>query len=310
MIWEDREIKKIIKELSYKRRKKSVSSKTGDNIIAPRFVFVCGKKETGESEDRTIRGTIVQYLENNTQKSDYGKRVFICMPIISENLYSNDFAEDLFSFEKMLAEISHKIIIPAESQGTFCELGAFTMNKECLKKLIVINENKVEYRDSFITQGPIKLIENQNEDNVVLYSNPFAEDISFVNMLESLIKEEYEIKINTDFSKVILKSLIYELSGIIEIFQPINSSEIEYLYKRIMGINNYTILNQSEHKVINIKKTVLLMEKMGIINASEDSRYTLNKRISCYNIPFSINRKEAMEYRIIYLNRLQKLIKK
>lgn len=57
----------------------------------------------------------------------------------------------------MLAETSQKLIIVTESVGTFCELAAFVMNDNCCEKTIVINEDHLDYKKSFVTRGPIKM---------------------------------------------------------------------------------------------------------------------------------------------------------
>lgn len=60
----------------------------------------------------------------------YGTQNEAVLCIIAEKLYVQDLSEDIFSFEKMLAEISDRIIIVAESPGEhFCELGAFVRMK-------------------------------------------------------------------------------------------------------------------------------------------------------------------------------------
>ena len=82
----------------------------------------------------------------------YGTQNEAVLCIIAEKLYVQDLSEDIFSFEKMLAEISDRIIIVAESPGTFCELGAFVMDEDCRRKTMVINEDNADYENSFITK--------------------------------------------------------------------------------------------------------------------------------------------------------------
>lgn len=305
-IWEDIVIKRILEEIKKEAREKSASTSKDSNLTAPRFVFVCGKKLEDGAE--TIRSIIIDNLEKEKVSNDYGKESQSVLCVVSENLYVQDLAEDIFTFEKMLAEISHKIIIVAESPGTFCELGAFVMDSEFSKKTIVINEDIDEYKDSFITRGPIKLLENHDEGSVILHKGlaRIKTNIEFQHRLKDIAREKLSIPPNLKSEEIELQSLIYELANIIELFAPLESPyEIEWLYKEIKGFKNYTIRNVEDHKIKNIKMVLNLMERMRLICRS-NGYYYLNKRISCYNILLTISRKRFNEIRIAYLNRLEK----
>lgn len=45
---------------------------------------------------------------------------------------------DILTFEKLLAIISDEIIIITESAGTYCELGAFVLNDDFMKKQLLL----------------------------------------------------------------------------------------------------------------------------------------------------------------------------
>ena len=305
-IWEDKVIKKILEEIKQKVRKRDASTVKDSNLTAPRFVFVCGKKREDEAE--TIRSITIDNFEKKKVSNDYGKKCQSVLCVVSENLYVQDLAEDIFTFEKMLAEISHKIIIISESPGTFCELGAFVMDPESSKKTIVINEDNKDYKDSFITKVPIKLLENQDERCVILHNgiSRIKTNTEFYRRMEDIANEKLIISPNFDPEEIRLQSLIFELANIIELFSPLESAyEVELLYKRIKGFKSYTIKNTMSHKLKNIKMVLNLMEKMKLIYRS-NGYYHLNNHISCYNILFTISRKEYNEIKITYLNRLEK----
>lgn len=304
-IFEDKDIIKLIDELKSKSRKENISTKKTKNLSAPRFVFVCGKEIIEEEE--TIRKHTINALEEYKISSCYGSEHENVLCVISEYLYIQDLAEDIFSFENMLAELSDKIIIVAESPGTFCELGAFVMDEECRKKTIVINEDKDEYKNSFITKGPIKKLAAKNEKNIILHNGlgTIKDNHQYRKKIKEVANSNLKIHINTNSDKIELKSMIYELANIIEMFQPIESFEIETLYKQIKEFSSYTIKNKADHKIRTIRQVLNLMEKMKIIN-KEDGYYKINHNISCYNVLFKITRKEFNDFRINYLNRLNK----
>ncbi|MBE5923954.1 MAG: hypothetical protein E7271_05725 [Lachnospiraceae bacterium] len=319
MLWEDEEIIKILKLLKNRHRKNKASSIKDHNILAPRFVFICGKEiekkdETSDNAidqteiEETVRELIVNKFNKYTIQNDYDKSTYSVLPVISEKLYTQDIAEDIFSFEKMLAEISQKIIIVTESPGTFCELGAFCMDTDCLEKVTIINEDRDEFKNSFITKGPIKMIENKDEKRV-LYHNGIErikKSRTFQDLIKMVANEDIEISINKKYDNLNLRSLIYEFSNLVELFQPIEIEELKTIYEIIMNFNgNYKISNGDCHRIKTFKNVLFLMERMNIVKKKQGF-YLLNPNLSCYNIVSSINRKEYNEIRIRYLNRVSK----
>ena len=306
VIIEDKIIREIIELLKSKLRKATISSKKDLSLSAPRFVFVCGKAFVEGQE--TIRSHTIDILEKIKVANDYGTKNVSILCVISEYLYVQDLSEDIFSFEKMLAEISDKIIIVAESPGTFCELGAFVMDENCRAKTIVINEDNKNFKNSFITKGPIKMLENENEHNVILHNGleRLKYSLEYNYKIEEIAKENLNIYINNDSKEIRLKSLIYELANIIELFQPLEFFEVEILYKELKGFDRYVISNTAGHKIRSIKQVLALMEQMGVVK-KEHGYYSVNKKISCFNTMFRISRKEFNDIRIAYLNRMEKL---
>ena len=77
------------------------------------------------------------------------------------------------------------------------------------------------------------------------------------------------------------------------------------MYKKIKDFDNYEILNTEGHKIRSIKKVLVLMERLGLVK-KDKGYYIINKKISCYNIMFTISRKEFNDVRIKYINRMDK----
>lgn len=304
-ITEDKIISKLIENLKAKSRKKIVSGNKDKTILAPLFIFVCGKAFKARQD--SIRKYTIETLNKCTHKNFYGTEKNSVWCVISENLYTQDLAEDIFSFEKMLAEISDKIIIVAESPGTFCELGAFVMDEQCRAKTIVINEDKNNYKNSFITKGPIKMLENKNDQSVIRHYglDRIKSSTEYGEKIEKIAQENFKLQLNNNSKEVELKTLIYELACIVELFQPLECSDAEILYKKIKGFIHYTITNTAEHKIRNIRQVLSLMESMELVK-KQNGYYWLNKKVSCYNILFKISREEFNNFRMAYLNRLDK----
>lgn len=75
--------------------------------------------------------------------------------------------KDLLRFEADIAQISGLILLFTESAGSFAELGAFSMEAEITKRLLVIIDDKYYGEDSFIKWGPISYLENTHGDEAV-----------------------------------------------------------------------------------------------------------------------------------------------
>ena len=71
--------------------------------------------------------------------------------------------------------------------------------------------------------------------------------------------------------------------------------------KDIKKKGNKLILSKSYIDVKNYKSNI-----KNYLKAVVDYTYILNKNISCYNVMFRISRKEFNDFRIMYLNRLNK----
>lgn len=309
-LWKDTEIIKIVNEIKNKKRVNSFKSK-----IVPKFIFICGSqivdengKELSEEElKNNIRYYIARTLNEQMVIIDYGKNVKMVNCVFSEHLYNQDLAEDILSFEEVLAEISDYIIIVVESPGTYCELGAFVLNDKFMKKTIVINEDKPQFEKSFITRGPIKKVRDNNPENVILHSGLDRIKIStqFKEKMDELSYKDVEIEVNKENKEQNLKTLIYEFANIVELFQPIESYEMMKLHKQIFG-NNDGIKNKNKHKIRTYQDVVILMEKMNIITKKK-GMYYLNGESTFFNVIASIDRKEFNELRLSYLSRIYKL---
>ena len=210
----------------------------------------------------------------------YGTQNEAVLCIIAEKLYVQDLSETLFSF---------------------------VMDEDCRRKTMVINEDNADYENSFITKGPIKKLESLNESSIIRHNGleRIKNSHEYNFKVQEIAKAPLTIAINDNAGSVELKSLIYELANIVELFQPVEYFEIETLYKRLKDFEGYTIKNTADHKIRSIRQVLSLMEKMDML-LRQDGYYILNKNISCYNVMFRISRKEFNDFRIMYLNRLNK----
>lgn len=118
------------------------------------FIFLCGKK-LAPGDNRSF---IMKEMD----------RLHL-FSLLSEQLYAEfkDLNYDLLTIEEILLSICSSTILIVESFGSACELGAFSFSNSNLEKLRVINNKMFDGDGSFITDGPIKKIENKYPYHVI-----------------------------------------------------------------------------------------------------------------------------------------------
>ena len=311
-LFEDKGVRQLIEELKKDIRLRGIEDKG-----IPRFVFICGeqildKKGNLISEDilesqNNVRYFIMKHFKKHINKGEYGRESCPVQCVISEYLYSADKAIDILTFEEVLAEISEYIIIVTESPGTFCELGAFALHDSFVDKVIVINEDNPDYKSSFISLGPIKKIENNNEKNVILYNSKatLKNSLELDDRIKEIATKAVRFTPNLDSNEINLKNLMYELLNLTELFEPITPYELQSLYEQIRKITHYTIINKDKHKLYSFKRVINLMIEMKII-CNKNGFCGVNKDITCINTMFTMNRKKFNTFRTNYLCRVYK----
>jgi hypothetical protein len=197
---------------------------------------------------------------------------------------------DLLTQEALIADASDCIILFAESVGSFCELGAFTALSSVRSKLTVVVDKKHADDKSFLMDGPVKMIGEQEAelgkafflDQACPTMNPkFVRFVSSIKGTVARLRDESK-HINHDPNKIIVGSYVMELLDIVNLFTPVLAEDVEQVYKYIKGFNGSlrivspTItdsLAQSKGDKIRITtdQVLALMCSSQMIEAMEDS---------------------------------------
>jgi len=115
-----------------------------------RYIFLCG---AGSAD--SVRNALRIELEALKVNVLYPEDLFMDMIAI-------DKSNDLFSFERLLADESNAICVICESIGSAAELGAFVQNDSLRPKLILCTELKYKKEKNFIISGPFRFHEKNN----------------------------------------------------------------------------------------------------------------------------------------------------
>ena len=82
--------------------------------------------------------------------------------------------------ERELAALADAVLIVVESPGTFTELGAFAMQDDLRRKLLVLMDQRYEHHASFINTGPARWVNERSAFGACVYCalDPISPSVS------------------------------------------------------------------------------------------------------------------------------------
>ncbi|MBK7094590.1 MAG: hypothetical protein IPH57_05945 [Saprospiraceae bacterium] len=176
-------------------------------------IFLCGA-DTGRSD--SIRDLLnVEFQKNARFNTVYPEFIFATLLNNKEN--------NLLELEDELAKYVDVIVIPLEGLGALAEIGAFTVNKSLLPKIIAINDITFKNKKSFINLGPLDLIKKHNPKNLVFFHKGRESEI-INEVVERISYKRYDKKPQYGMESIF--NLSRFLYYIISIYQPISKKDI------------------------------------------------------------------------------------
>lgn len=236
-------------------------------------VFLCGGGNG--SYKNYLRDRVRTSIENSERYSwQLPIKVFYPEDLLIEVLNQTKEA-DLLSYEQILADNSHIIVIICESAGALVELGAFTNNEYTVNKVIAAVEKKHIKDKSFIMQGPVKYLKRRDKLNFITYGTDeqtFAADL-IKNIREKYKKENHKREL--DLSTII--GVHYFILVLLYFFKSLNSKELSEFIKYAQKEENTQL---QDFNVIFSAALKLLFHDQYIIKRQTDrySIYDLTKK--------------------------------
>lgn len=206
---------------------KNLAIKIRDEIFKPAYnykttIFLCG---ADLSDKNKLRFQIAEALNSWWYKYYYD--IVFPEDIFDELLFSSQ-KRDLLSLENLLAESVDAIVIIPESPGSYSELGAFANDEKLRKKLICLIDKKYKKRKSFINQGPLKLVREENKQNLI-FIEP-NDIVQIVSKLNSSLKKIKKISNKTTDTITLLQIDNFLLPSIF-LLEPISKESLITLVK-------------------------------------------------------------------------------
>lgn len=154
---------------------------------------------------------------------------------------------DLLQFESHVAQICELIVLFSESDGSLCELGAFSMDQEISRKLLTVIQRKYYDKKSFVRLGPIQSQIRQFGQESIVVLNDTSLGIAHPNVIEDIDLKKFEV----DIDRAIASSLKSGRRLIMNTHSTFDKSRPGHLIKLITGIiQHYGSMTEPEIDLI------------------------------------------------------------
>lgn len=230
-------------------------------ILATRsryIAFLCGGSV--KSRARSMRKRFIKYAKHNLPSV----RIFLAenaQTDISE--HSDPELINVAEFEELIASISDCIIIFPESPGSYAELGYFAKHERIRESLLVVNDENLQSEDSFINNGPIRMIDEFSAFQPVILLSFKGGDPDFNHIVQRLrnrfpsrYRKSFEFGPWNLFSNKVKMFLIFE---IVRMFRILNVESIKYILEKIFG----QIEDVELKRLISILVASMHFERLG-----------------------------------------------
>lgn len=228
---------------------KLISQKILDDIYKPAYnfkttVFLCGADINDKDK--------IRYKTSLLLKNEYLFDIVYPEDIFDELLFSSK-TSDLLSLEGLLAESVDAIVVIPESPGSFAELGAFANDKKLVKKLICVVDKSYKKHKSFINQGPLKLIRNENKF-AVLYIDTNKIKSEYTKLISALKKmKKLSLKATDKLSLLQLENFLIPA---IYLLEPVTKKTLIFI------VSGATEDDKNSFQITTIGLTILIKKKI------------------------------------------------
>jgi hypothetical protein len=258
------------------------------HVYAPTSIlFVCGGKIDLTTAPPSLRDA---FLREWHDTGDTTHSVLLAEELNA--FFPEGHYRDILTFESDIAQISELIILFSESVGSFAELGAFCVEDEIARHLLVVMDDFNYAQRSFVTLGPIRILMNKYGDSSVCVLD--RRDIKIKDIINILGVD----------SKSLLRLVHYAISertrGKVEhtTFDPTRSGHI---VKLIVGlIQHYGALTLAEIDVFlyHLNVTITAERIEDLLLCAEFAKWIVKSKRGLYTYYSSIAERTAFRYRI------------
>lgn len=245
-------------------------------------LFLCG---AGKQNKNSMREKVARAFKENWY---FYKYLLVYPEDVFEDILSGVGRQDLISLENILADSVDAIIILVESLGAVAELGVFSSHNQLRKKIICIVDENYKKDKSFINMGPIRLMRDRKEGEVIY--GDFEDVDEIVKLIRPAINRVIKASKKYNGIKNVLHAHHYVLSCIY-LLEPVErallidlvkyASETDDLTTKALasgGINYLTNNREIEKTSEGYVLTPLGLNVFSNLGMRGSTRYTFDKQ--------------------------------
>lgn len=270
------------KHLEKRKRLTELLKSKYDLIRQDSIVFVCGGNRPRDARNRFLKiaPTILKEYDFFTPES-----------ALKNNWQVGDGPFELTRFEELIAEISLAVVVFPEGPGSFCETGYFAAKQNINKKTLLALNSKFQSEDSFISTGPVHLVNEFSDFRPTQYINYKGNFSEVIDRIKKRKPEKHRKAINalkykdlTFLEKLGLVQKVVDLlafataDDIYFVFRSafnshISEHEISALIAILRGSNYFLVAQPYGHLFINRTKPSFLEIRSGAKGSETEIRF-------------------------------------
>ena len=159
----------------------------------------------------------------------------------TQDLISHDNPDfiNLSQFESMVADIADCIVLFPETPGAIAELGLFSASRNAQGKLLIVNDEKYQTKDSFINHGPMETIDRKSRFRPRVILDLTARSPNFDRLKEKLSLLG-KLRNRATFTYEVLKPMpkrerLFVILEMINLFRMVSIQEIQEVIHHMFG---------------------------------------------------------------------------
>ena len=192
------------------------------------IIFVCG----GPLNENSMRRRFCDYANSCLPEL----RLFHAEAVMEDySTHDESNFQNVAEFEDIMASIANCVILFPESPGSHAELGYFSRHQELRKKLLVVNNANLQGADSFISLGPIALIDQNSDFRPSIQLSPKDPDFNLVKQRlqkRAIVRKRKKFLAPT-YRDLSDKKIFYAVFELIHIFRVLTFEDLEHAFRRI-----------------------------------------------------------------------------
>lgn len=190
---------------------------------------------------------------------------------------------NLVDLEKQIGALSTLILLIVESAGSIAELGAFSFISSLRAKLAVVLEGNYQHDRSFIMEGPVAMVEEENKahggatgwysfDWLKMTKKPMIDPLRAGNVAERIVKEILDpaIKKMSDtelFRAETLEHQILLVADLVSVSGPLLITEIMEM------LDGLDLRTKEKIEQKRVEEYLFILENLGHLTKTRASNY-------------------------------------